>query len=267
LKVLRTRFDLQSIASIAQVLKFTLVLYVIAFCSKLYKGAVISSVLVVENSFSESFSFWVEKSIAILLLLCLVALFFKATYKPALWVITVFLVGYALLSYFNGGKAFIELSLLSAISKWWLPTLTLYAMSCYYKRQVSLSRWFVFAIQLSIFIIFMAHGIGCFLENGLYTDYILGFVRDYTTFSIKQQQAEQLLTLIGIIDVTVAVLVLSKPFKALIYWVIFWGFLTSLLRIVDASILNYDEFLMRVPHFGLPLVLLIILKQKIEPVN
>lgn len=113
----------------------------------------------------------------------------------------------------------------------------------------------------------MAHGIGSFLDNGLYIDYIIGFVRDYTALSIKQQQAEELLTVIGIIDVTVAVLVLIKPFKALIYWVIFWGFLTALLRIVDASILNYAEFLMRVPHFGLPLVLLIILKQKIEPVN
>ena len=267
MKVLRTRFSLQSINYIAQVLKFTLVLYVIAFCLKLNKGAVISSVLVVENGFSEPFSFWVEKSIAILLLLCLIGLFFKASYRSALWVISVFLVGYALLSYFNGGKAFIELSLLSAISKWWLPILSLYAMTCYYKQQVSLSRWFVFAIQFSIFLIFMAHGIGSFLDNGLYIDYIIGFVRDYTALSIKQQQAEELLIVIGIIDVTVAVLVLIKPFKALIYWVIFWGFLTALLRIVDASILNYAEFLMRVPHFGLPLVLLIILNQKIEPVN
>lgn len=264
---MRTRFSLQNINNIVQVLKLTLVLYVIALCLKLYKGAVISSVLVVENGFSETFSFWVEKSIATLLLFCLVALFFKASYQPALWIITVFLVGSALLSYFNGGKAFIELSLLSAISKWWLPILSLYAITCYYKQQVCLSRWFVFAIQFSIFMIFMAHGIGCFLNNGLYIDYIIGFVRDHTALSIKQQQAEELLTVIGIIDVTVAVLVLIKPFKALIYWVIFWGFLTALLRIVDASILNYAEFLMRVPHFGLPLVLLIILKQKIEPVN
>lgn len=264
---MRTRFSLQNINYIVQVLKFTLVLYVIAFCIKLYKGAVISSVLVVENGFSESFSFWVEKSIALLLILCLIALFFKASYKPALWFITFFLLGYALLSYFNGGKAFIELSLLSAISKWWLPILTLYATTCYYRQQVSLSRWFVSAIQFSIFMIFMAHGMGCFLNNGLYIDYIIGFVRDYTAFSINQQQAEQLLTIIGIVDVVVAILVLIKPFKPILYWIIFWGFLTALLRIVDASVLNYAEFLMRVPHFGLPLVLLIILKQKIEPVN
>ena len=267
MKVLRIKFSLQSINYIAQVLKFTLVLYVISFCLKLKKGAVISSVLVVENGFSELFSFWIEKSIAILLLFCLVALFFKVAYKPASWVITVFLMGYALLGYFNGGKAFLELSLLSAISKWWLPILTLYAMTRYFKGQVRLSRWFVFSIQFSIFIIFMAHGIGCFLNNGLYIDYIIGFVRDYTALSIQQQQAEQLLTIIGIIDVVVAVLVLVKPFKALLYWIIFWGFLTALLRIVDASILNYAELLMRVPHFGLPLALLIILNQKIEPVN
>lgn len=249
-------------AIITHVFRFTLLAYVMAFCLALQKGAVISSVLVVEKGFSELFSVWVEKGVAILLLSCLVGLFFKSTYKISLWIITVFLFGYALLSYFNGGKRFLELSLISAISKWWLPTLTLYAISNDYKREFKFNRLFLLAIQFSIFLIFLAHGIGCFLKNGLYVDYILGFFMDYTSITVKQSEAEQLLNIIGVIDVVGAVLVLIKPFKYLLYWLIFWGFLTSLLRIMDASILNYVEFLIRVPHFGLPLALLYIKNEK-----
>ena len=257
-----TNFTLKGVASIAQVFKFTLAIYIIAFCLQLQKGAVISSVLVVENAYSESFAFWVEKSVAIVLIICLIGIFFKKTYKLCLCIITVFLIGYALLNYLNGGKALLELTLISAISKWWLPILTWYAISHYNNKKLKFSSWFLFAIQLSVFLIFMSHGMGCFSKNPLYIDYILGFFGDYTSLSVKQNQAEQMLDIIGIIDVIVAVLVLIKPFKVLIYWLMFWGFLTSLLRIVDASILNYIEFLMRVPHFGLPIVMLIIWNEK-----
>lgn len=262
MKVQPINLSQKSITGLAQVLKFTLAFYVLAFCLKLKKGAVISSVLVVENGYSELSAFWIEKSIAIVLLLSLIGIFFKVTYKTGLWIITTFIVGYALLSYFNGGKAFLELSLISAVSKWWLPFLTLIAINAHYNQKHSLNRGFLFGIQLSIFLIFMSHGIGCFLKNALYIDYIIGFVGDYTPFSIKQYQAEQLLNIIGIIDVIVAVLVLLKPSKSLLYWLIFWGFLTALLRIVDAGIFNYTEFLIRAPHFGLPIAMLIIWNEK-----
>ncbi|WP_157805272.1 hypothetical protein [Confluentibacter citreus] len=267
MRVLITNISLKGVTSIVQVLKFTLLIYVIAFCLQLIKGAVISSILVVDNGFSESFSFWTEKSLAIVLIFCLIGIFFKATYKLCLWAITLFLIGYALLNYFNGGKSLLELTLISAISKWWLPILTLHALSCDYKQKPNFSPLFLLAVQLSIFLIFMAHGIGCFSKNALYIDYILGFFGDYTSITLKQKQAEQLLIIIGIIDILAAILVLFKPFKALIYWLIFWGFLTSLFRIVDASILNYSEFLIRVPHVGLPLVLLIFWNQKNKAEN
>ena len=258
----QTDISLKHKNTIAQVLRYTLVLYIIAFCLKLYKGAVISSILVVEYGFSELFSYWVEKGVAIVLIFCLIGLFFKFTYKFSLVIITFFLVSYGLLSYFNGGKAFLELSLVSAISKWWLPILTIYALSGYFKNRNYNMTWFGLAIQFSIFLIFASHGLGCLLHNGLYVDYIIGFVGDYTPYSIKQQQAEIWLTIIGIVDILVAVLVLFKPFKWLMYWLIFWGILTTLLRVVDASILNYAEFLIRVPHFGLPLALLIVQNAK-----
>jgi hypothetical protein len=250
--------NFQKLATIATIFKITLVIYVFAFCLKLNKGAVISSVLVVEYGLSELFAFWIEKSVAILLLFCLIGVFFKSTYNLSLGLISIFLVFYSLLSYANGGKAFLELSLISAISKWWLPILTMISIHHYYLGKAKFNRWFLLAIQFSIFLIFLSHGIGCFLKNGVYIDYILGFFNDFTTISMKQKDAEQLLNIIGVVDVAVAVLVLIKASNYLLYWLIFWGFLTAMLRVLDASILNYVEFLIRVPHFGLPLVLLFI---------
>lgn len=256
--------DFKDLSTITHVFKTTLVFYILAFCLKLKKGAVISSVLVVENGFSEQFSFWIEKGLAVGLLLCLVGIFFKLTYQFSLWVITIFIVFYTLLSYFNGGKAFLELSLISSISKWGLPILTMISIKYAYKRVARFNKWFLWALQFSIFLIFLSHGIGCFLKNGVYIDYILNFFRDYTSISLKQNDAELLLDIIGIVDVIVAILVLIKPFKSLLYWLIFWGLLTALLRILDASILNYVEFLIRVPHFGLPLLLLLIQNYRIK---
>src|SRR3989344_2444397 len=68
--------------------------------------------------------------------------------------------------------------------------------------------------------------------------------------------ATQLLFLIGLIDVILAVLILIRPVRLALLWMIFWGFFTAILRpIVGESFLDFIE---RFANWGAPLALLLL---------
>lgn len=66
--------------------------------------------------------------------------------------------------------------------------------------------------------------------------------------------AAQLLFAVGIIDVSVAFIVLVKPIRAALLWAVLWGFWTAILRpLVDMPIWDFVE---RSANWGAPLALL-----------
>ena len=69
--------------------------------------------------------------------------------------------------------------------------------------------------------------------------------------------ATQLLFILGIIDITLAVLVLVRPVRLALLWMVFWGFWTALLRpIVGMPVWDFVE---RWANWGAPLALLFLL--------
>jgi uncharacterized membrane protein YphA (DoxX/SURF4 family) len=80
----------------------------------------------------------------------------------------------------------------------------------------------------------------------------------FATFGVSDAHvATQLLFLIGSIDVALAILLLIKPFRPALLWMVFWGFCTALLRpLVGESIWDFIE---RWPNWGAPLALLLLL--------
>jgi len=69
--------------------------------------------------------------------------------------------------------------------------------------------------------------------------------------------ATQLLFILGIIDITLAVLVLVRPVRLALLWMVFWGFWTALLRpIVGMPVWDFVE---RWANWGAPLALLLLL--------
>lgn len=69
--------------------------------------------------------------------------------------------------------------------------------------------------------------------------------------------AAQLLFVIGVIDITLAILVLIKPVRLALLWMIFWGFWTALVRpIVGMPIWDFVE---RWANWGAPLALLLMI--------
>lgn len=67
--------------------------------------------------------------------------------------------------------------------------------------------------------------------------------------------ATQLLLIIGIIDIALAILILIRPVRLALLWMVFWGFWTALLRpIVGMPIWDFVE---RWANWGAPLALLL----------
>lgn len=69
--------------------------------------------------------------------------------------------------------------------------------------------------------------------------------------------AIQLLFILGLVDITLAILVLLRPMRIALLWMTFWGFWTALLRpIVGQPIWDFVE---RWANWGAPLALLLLL--------
>lgn len=69
--------------------------------------------------------------------------------------------------------------------------------------------------------------------------------------------ATQLLFIIGIVDIALAILILIKPVRLALLWMVFWGFWTALLRpLVGMPVWDFVE---RWANWGAPLALLLLL--------
>jgi hypothetical protein len=74
---------------------------------------------------------------------------------------------------------------------------------------------------------------------------------------VSHDAAITILTLVGLMDLLVALIVLVKPFRLVLLWSVFWGFWTALMRpIVGEPIWDFVE---RSANWGAPLSLLLIL--------
>lgn len=72
--------------------------------------------------------------------------------------------------------------------------------------------------------------------------------------------ATQLMFLVGLLDLTVALVVLIKPLKPVLLWAAFWGFWTALLRpLVGEPIWDFVE---RWANWAAPLALFLLIKKE-----
>ena len=100
---------------------------------------------------------------------------------------------------------------------------------------------------------FIGHGA---LALGGKADWI-GWVQQLSGFS--EPTAQNIIFIIGAVDVILALIVLIRPVKPLLLWMAFWGFFTAILRpIVGQSIWDFIE---RFANWGAPLALWYLLKK------
>lgn len=77
-----------------------------------------------------------------------------------------------------------------------------------------------------------------------------------TVYGFSVEQAKILMPWIGVLDIFVALLVLIRPFRAVVIWAIFWTFATALTRVIAGE--GVWEFIERAANWSAPLALLLI---------
>ncbi|MBI2142584.1 hypothetical protein HYU15_03825 [Candidatus Woesearchaeota archaeon] len=95
-------------------------------------------------------------------------------------------------------------------------------------------------LRVGIFGTFLGHGV--FALQGKH-----GF---------SEATAASLLPMIGVLDITVAVLALLWPIRIVLIWAAFWGFSTALIRPISGE--PIWDFVERTANWAAPLALLVI---------
>ena len=98
---------------------------------------------------------------------------------------------------------------------------------------------------------FIGHGVFALQGKKQWIDW-------FSIFGISDAgTAAQLLFLVGLVDVTLALLILIKPVRIALLWMAFWGFWTALVRpLVGEPIWDFVE---RWANWGAPLALLLLI--------
>ncbi len=98
---------------------------------------------------------------------------------------------------------------------------------------------------------FVGHGMFAFQGKQAWVGWIQQMI------GVDATLATTLLTLIGMMDILVAIIVLVKPIRVVLLWATFWGFWTALVRPLVGE--PFWDFVERWANWGAPLALLLII--------
>lgn len=101
--------------------------------------------------------------------------------------------------------------------------------------------------RIGVFGTFLGHGIVAIGVNPKWIPLL-------TAFGFSGEQAVFIMPFIGMLDIVVAIIVLIYPIRIVLFWAVFWTFLTALSRPVSGD--SFLDFFERSSNWGLPLVLL-----------
>jgi hypothetical protein len=106
--------------------------------------------------------------------------------------------------------------------------------------------------------VFAGHGVEALLLNPSFIDYLVVTADRLAELTIPLSLAQVLLFAIGVADVSLAVILIRRPGRAVLGYMAFWGVATALMRSVYfGPELGWPHTLVRVLNGGAPLMLLL----------
>lgn len=105
-------------------------------------------------------------------------------------------------------------------------------------------------LRVAVALEFTGHGILAFNQKASWFAF-------FKPFGIEPEAAGVIMRIVGVLDMSLAVLLLIRPVRGAVLWMALWGMWTALLRpIAGESIVEWIE---RGPNWGAPLALLVLL--------
>lgn len=242
-------------AIIVWILKVTILVQCVGLFFTLLKGSSVESLFFLEFGLEQSSSKSLENSLAYLVLILGIVIFFQPkTYT----LILLFLVtlGVSWVTQRQGGIPQANLTLPSHA----LRILTPIGLWLLVRNSGNYSKTYSILI-LALSITFFTHGLEALSLHPRFIDYLLAFSTKFLSYNLHQSHAESILKAIGCLDIFMATLVLVKPKSGIFVWMAYWGFVTASVRIVELGWGMFPEVLIRASHYLIPVVLLVMKNQ------
>jgi len=134
-----------------------------------------------------------------------------------------------------------------------IGTLAPFYFLYYSFMESKLKNWPEYILRVGVFGTFIGHGIFALQHK-------MAWLAFLTFWGITPERGLQLMTIIGIIDVVIALTTLFKPLKPLLIYAVIWAFITALMRPVAGG--YFLDFVERFSNVAAPLALYLIILQK-----
>jgi len=106
-----------------------------------------------------------------------------------------------------------------------------------------------YTLRIACALCFIGHGSFGIITKTIWCNY-------FSVFGIGEALSFKLMPFVGSIDILLGLIILIYPIRAVVLWLVIWGFITALLRPLSGE--PFPEFIERFGNFGTPLALLIL---------
>ena len=165
-----------------------------------------------------------------------------------------YLVMMALFKGINGGAKYSELAIPAQATRWMacvaLAVWILMHSGSKGKRLESVSWILVIAASLT----FATHGYEALMGHPAFRDLLYGAFESISV-KISEHTVFVLLKLIGIMDVSLALIILFTRKKSVFLWMAIWGGMAALSRPIAFGDVGFEDALLRIANFGIPMLL------------
>lgn len=106
-----------------------------------------------------------------------------------------------------------------------------------------------YTLRIAIAMCFIGHGAFGLITKEIWTHY-------FAVFGIGREMAYKLMPILGIVDISLGILMLVRPARAIAGWLVIWGLVTAALRPLSGE--PFAELVERAGNFGAPLAFLLL---------
>jgi hypothetical protein len=122
-----------------------------------------------------------------------------------------------------------------------------------------------YTLRIAAAMCFIGHGAFGIITKAIWCNY-------FALFGIDKVHAYQLMPVLGSVDILMGIILLFRPFRAVVVWLVVWSIITASCRPFSGE--PFAEFIERAGNYGAPLALLVLaggiqfnLKWFFSPVN
>ncbi|RYZ55134.1 MAG: DoxX family membrane protein [Proteobacteria bacterium] len=228
----------------------------------LESGSTLAQYLVLHSALDASYTVFINQAVVGLMVLGLVLAFFRWSPWPFYLIGGLFLLE-AIFRTLVGGEISSTLAIPGDCARYlWFLAIG-FALRSARTLDVEVGLPSVrLLLRFGLALTFITHGIEALLKYPGFVAAITQVNQTLLPAIYSESLTNNLLVVIGVVDVMVGLLVLFRPSRTALVYMAVWGGLTALSRVAISPYEGMFEAMIRAPHFMLPLLIMIIEGQR-----